>query len=361
MPTAVPASTTIPLATLESAADALGRDPRLAEALATAAHALHARPDYAAWHGGGLTEGTPFEADAALPGALADLGLATGARFLAKVNLLGGKVFLTDGVWVDKADRVFPFADESETLIRHAAARVPGFEPDLVVDLATGCGHSAIGYPGEVRRFALDINPRALAYARINGAMNGLSRDSLRVLANDVRDGVPVEVMKAGAANVLFLANMPFGPSAGRGVLPLTSDGGESGVDLQLATVDAIDGFARAMGPSCRVRASIMGMTVGAPDLGRWEMMDPAIERFGADRVRWTHLPDELVYRVDGLRAGGNPSPLAEALSHMADCRLYFTDESRPSVKARWRDLADSLGRRGWTHMAYGIVDVDLG
>lgn len=360
MPTAVPASTTIPLATLESAADALGRDPRLAEALATAARALHARPDYAAWHAGGLTEGTPFEAGAPLPAALADLGLATGARSLAKVNLLDGKVFLTDGVWVDKADRVFPFADESETLIRHAAARVPGVEPDLVVDLATGCGHSAIGYPGEVRRFALDINPRALAYARINGAMNGVS-DSLQVLANDVRAGVPAAVRETHATRVLFLANMPFGPSAGRGVLPLTSDGGESGVDLQLATVDAIDGFARAMGPSCRVRASIMGMTVGAPDLDRWEMMDPAIERFGADRVRWTHLPDELVYRVDGLRAGGNPSPLAEALSHMADCRLYFTDESRPSVKARWRDLADSLGRRGWTHMAYGIVDVDLG
>lgn len=359
MPTAARASDTIPLATLETLASDLTLAPERAAALAEAARSVHSRPDYAAWLAGGLTEGTPFEA-IDLPPMFSEMGLGDGARSLAKVNVVDGKVFLTDGVWVDKAHRVFPFADESETLTRHACRRVADFEPDVVVDLATGCGHSAIGYPGGARRFALDVNPRALAYARINGAMNGLDGDALRVLANDVRDGVPDEVSRAGGSRVLFLANMPFGPSAGRGVLPLTSDGGESGIDLQLATVDAIDRFARAAGPGCQVRASIMGMTVGAPELGRWEMADPAIERFGADRVRWTLLEDELVYRVDGLRAGDNPSPLAEGLSHMADCRLYFTDAERPAVKARWRDLTESLGRRGWTHLAYGIVDVDL-
>ena len=360
MPTA-PSPDTIPLRTLESAADSVEGDAGLARALAQAARAVHASPAYSGWISDGVAERFPFRSKDALPPALVELGLAEGSRSLAKINVAGEHVFLTDGVWVDKAERVFPFTKESMTLTAHAAARSADLAPDLVVDLASGCGHSAIGYPGAAIRFSFDVNPRALAYARINRAMNAIPEYTLRIMANDIRKGVPAEVGETPASNVLFLANMPFGPSPSPGVLPLSSDGGETGLDLQVATLDAIGGFAETMGGSRRVRASVMALTLCNPAQGRWEVTDLAVERFGAERVEWTLLGEERLYHVDGRESGDNPSPLDEALPRIADFRLYFDDHERDAVRESYRELARSLGRRGWTHLAYGIVDIELG
>ncbi|MFX4914349.1 hypothetical protein ABTC20_19240, partial [Acinetobacter baumannii] len=81
-------------------------------------------------------------------------------------------LFVTDGVWVNQGWRVFPFCDESETLLAHASGNA-GW-PDWTLDLAVGCGHNILGLDGAERRIGLDINPRALAYSAVNRALNGI-------------------------------------------------------------------------------------------------------------------------------------------------------------------------------------------
>ena len=133
--------------------------------------AVHASPSYQAWLGS-LAETEPFIlSDGAVDARLLERArLARSGRLLVKLNRTGDNVFLTDGVWVEQRVRVFPFCDESAALV--GFVREAGFAgwANWTLDLATGCGVNAIALGG--RSLAFDINPRALAYAAANRALN---------------------------------------------------------------------------------------------------------------------------------------------------------------------------------------------
>ena len=139
--------------------------------------------------------------------------------------------------------RVFPFCDESAALVGFAHKAGLAEWSDWTLDLATGCGHNAMVLGG--RSLAFDINPRALAYATANRALNGIPGRDCVLALNDIRDGIPQAVASGLDGHVLILANMPFGPAPSQDALPLTSNGGESGADLQIATYRAIADLAR--------------------------------------------------------------------------------------------------------------------
>ena len=60
---------------------------------------------------------------------------------------------------------------------------------------------------------AFDINPRALAYAAVNRALNGIPGQDCVLALNDIRAGIPRAVLPGRDEHVLILANMPFGPA----------------------------------------------------------------------------------------------------------------------------------------------------
>ena len=102
-----------------------------------------------------------------------------------------------------------------------------------------------------------------------------------------------------------------------------------------------------------------MGLTVGDRAADRWEIVERAVEYFGADRVRWHLLTEEHVFRIDGVRQLGNPAPVAIALPGLASCRLYTPDEDERAAKiVAFADLARRHETRGNPDIAYGIVEI---
>jgi hypothetical protein len=283
--------------------------------------------------------------------------LAQSDRLLVKLNQAGEGVFITDGVWVEQRVRVFPFCDESAALIGFVRKIGLAEWADWTLDLATGCGLNAMVL-GK-RGFAFDINPRALAYATVNRALNRISGKDCVLALNDIRDGIPKAVVLGLDGHVLILANMPFGPAPSADALPLASNGGESGADLQIATYREVADLACSAGTRFTFRACLMGLTVGDRAADRWEIVERAIECFGVERVRWHLLSEEHVFRVDGVRQLGNPAPVAIALPGLASCRLYSPDESNRTAKiAAFTNLAKRHADGGNPDIAYGIVEV---
>lgn len=335
----------------------LSADAGLAGVLSEQLRAIHASPSYQDWLGT-LAEAEPFMLPNSANATLLERArLAHSGRLLVKLNRTGEGVFLTDGVWIEQRVRVFPFCDESAALVGFVRKTGLAEWADWTLDLATGCGLNAMALGG--RSFAFDINPRALAYAAANRALNSIPGKDCVLALNDIRDGIPKAVVLGLDGHVLILANMPFGPAPSPDVLPLTSNGGESGAHLQIATYRAVADLARSAGSRFSFRACLMGLTVGDRTADRWEIVERAIEYFGADRVRWHLLSEEHVFRVDGVRQLGNPAPVAIALPGLASCRLYSPNECERAAKIdAFADLAKRHGVSGNPDIAYGIVEV---
>lgn len=335
----------------------MANDPRLAGQLAIALRAVSESPGYRAW-AGSLAEAVPFQLAGFVDAELLErTGIACDGHLTVKLTSMGHHLFLTDGVWVDPRVRVFPFSDESSALTGFVRRHNLDNWADSIVDLATGCGHTPVALG--VNGVAFDINTRALAFAIVNRALNGVPAGSCLLALNDIRNGIPETIGRGLRGNVLVLANMPFGPSPSRDALPLTSHGGESGIDLQIATYRAIADLAHGHADRISVRACILGLTVGNRTENRWEIVDKAIDCFGIGRVGWNLLNDEHVFRIDGVRQMGNPAPVADALRGLASCRLYTPDDHERAAKM---EAFDALGRRhaarGNPDIAYGIVEI---
>jgi hypothetical protein len=335
----------------------LSSDAGFSQALNEQLRDILALPSYHAWLGT-LAEAEPFTLPSSINMLLLETArLARTGHLLVKLNRSGNGIFLTDGVWVEQSVRVFPFCDESTALVSFVHKAGLTEWADWTLDLATGCGHNAMALSG--RRVAFDINPRALAYAGANRALNRITTRDCVLALNDIRDGIPQAVASGLDGHVLVLANMPFGPAPSQDALPLTSNGGESGADLQIATYRAVADLVHAAGRKVSVRACLMGLTVGDHSTNRWEIVDMAIAQFGAAHVRWHLLDKEHVFRIDGIRQLGNPAPVTIALPGLASCRLYTPcDRARSAKVAAFADLARRHEMRGNPDIAYGIVEI---
>ncbi|MBM0207566.1 hypothetical protein JNW90_34785 [Micromonospora sp. STR1s_5] len=337
-------------------------DPEFADAVREQIGTLFASVAYQSWLSGGLAEKDPFELPADLHiGAIEHAGLVRAGTLDVKINAIGRQLFLTDGVWVRQAARVFPFADESRALLQYVERRGLGQWAELVIDLAAGCGHNAFGFVGTAESAAFDVSPRAIAYLGLNRVLNDISARRSLIALNDIRDGIPDALTSSFSRRVLFLANMPFGPAPARGILPPTSDGGASGADLQFATIEAIKTFAQRDKGSRELRACLLALTVGDRATDRWEVVEQAKAQFGDMNVSWELLRDEKIFRISGVREQDNPAPVAVCFPRIADCRLYVREEESGPLRAAYSELATELESAGWPDMAYGIVDISLG
>jgi DNA-directed RNA polymerase subunit N (RpoN/RPB10) len=271
----------------------------------------------------------------------------------AKINLVGDSLMLTDGVWVDSDIRVFPFSDESAAISKYCCRRGLLERADLVIDLATGSGHNLAWFGRDVRGVGMDINPRALSYFHLNNVINGLSNRT--GVLNDIRRGISNIVDGAGTPNILILGNLPFGLAPTQRTLPFTSNGGETGVDLQGAALAAIAAFMRTKF-GARARAVLLGYSVGNSTDGRWQVLDLARAMLPEHELGFSILDDEGLTRVDGRRVLANPSPVRMALQAAGACRLYHQDTDR--AQALYACLSDRLVARGFSDLAYVVLEI---
>lgn len=274
-----------------------------------------------------------------------------------KINLRGDQVFITDGLWVDPSIRAFPFSDESDLVMR--ACEESGWMDwaTCVIDPATGCGHNLLRYEGRgVRRFGFDRNARALAYASINAALNGI--DEATFGNRDIRDGIPSLFQQGSGERILVVANMPFALVPNHDAIARSADGGRHGYELTLALLEAFDGLAARLDGASELRCVVLTYSVGALRDGSWVVPDYAAERFGSANVTWRLWEDEKLWRVNGKKEQVNPMPLP-LLKRKADCRFYVRgDIAREALRREYEQLTEELAREGLDHLAYGVITV---
>jgi hypothetical protein len=310
--------------------------------------------EYQAWHSGGTMELRPFAPPNGLgTGVLEELGLVREGQLGVKINLVGDSLMLTDGVWVNSDIRVFPFSDESEAISKYCCRRSLLERTDLVIDLATGNGHNLAWFRRDVRSVGMDINPRALSYFHFNNVINGIG-NRVGVL-NDIRCGISNIVDGADTPNILILGNLPFGLAPTARTLPATSNGGETGLDLQRAALAAVAVFMRTKFGT-RSRAVLLGYSVGSSTEDRWQVLDLARAMLPEHELGFSILKDEGLTRVDGRRVLANPSPVRAALHAAGSCRLYH--QNTKQAQALYASLSDRLVARGWSDLAYGVLEI---
>lgn len=320
-------------------------------------------PSYAAWAEHAEYEGLMFRMDNSLAfesdrerRLLELLKLVESDALRVKLHVRGEQVFITDGLWVAPAIRVFPFIDESDLVLRTYKTAGLADWATCVIDPATGCGHNALRYQTpDVRRYGFDRSPRAISYAAINALVN--EADNTLFAVNDVRTGLP-PVFAHDHERVLVLANMPFVLTPSKNVILRTAEGGRHGFEMIVAMLDAVNALGERLPPGSELRCVSVAYSVGSVHDDSWAVADKAAERFGSAHVNWSLMDGERLWRVNGKKEQPNPMPLS-ALKRKADCRFYVRREAnRERIRAEYGQLAHELESAGYTHLGYGALTI---
>jgi hypothetical protein len=329
----------------------VAQDPRRLSELRECLDALQRSEPYQHWWKFESREPFALARATSVPGLerLERAGLVQGGRLGVKVNRIDDKLFITDGAWVSHLLRVFPDPDEALLLLGHARRRGLIDWADWVIDPAAGCGHTPIGFPGRARRISCDANARAILFASINARLNQLGPERFLALFNDMNAGLPPVLRIDG--NVLFFTNVPFAPSARRGDLALNSAGGSTGADLQVAAFQLVRRFHHEH--QVPVRACFLTWTVGSLERDEWEVPQLCREMFAGRKIEWS-----IFENYEGQEMP-NPTPIADALMDLASSQ-YAVSPRDPHVEQAYAELARRLIRQGHTHVAYGMLELQL-
>ncbi len=283
-----------------------------------------------------------------------------------KLNARDSQIYITDGLWVSPSIRVFPFADESDLVMKTCAERGWMDWATCVVDPAVGCGHNLLRYQGDgVRRYGFDRSARAVAYAAINAVLNNI--DQTTVGLSDIRKGISPVFTASESERVLIVANMPFALVPNPDTIARSTDGGRYGYQLTLDLFKAVDELASSLDERSELRCVALTYSVGSKQADKWVVPESAYERFGKKvsatsdgddgfGAEWRLWPDEKLWRVNGKKEETNPMPLVR-LERKADCRFYVREDARrDAVRAEYRALTEELAKRDYDHLAYGSV-----
>ena len=289
---------------LNQIAMVLRSDETLSARLRVLLHKLCNLPEYAEWVNVKQYAGqrfrlprnfiSPVTVDRRL---LESLRLVVDDVLQVKLNCVdNGLIFMTDGLFVPAAYRVFPDNDESDCLMRALTEENWLDWATAVIDPATGCGHNALRVDA-AHRFGLDISMRALSFAAVNSFLNAKPFSALAYA--DIERGIPL-LLNHGAERTLFAVNMPFVIEPISGALARTSAGGENGYEKTVSAMRAIKGYASHASAEGQVRAVILTYSIGNRQDERWVVFEEAKGIFGSANVAWKLLENERLWRVNG-------------------------------------------------------------
>jgi hypothetical protein len=287
---------------------------------------------------------------------LQQLGLLNGSLLEVKIDSCGDSLHITDGSWVDPKIRVYPFTDES-ALICNYVSKNSDIEYDLLIDPACGCGHHGMGIKNIPLKACLDINLRAIAYCRLNAILT----ESPQMLCglNDLRDGIPDIFNKISVDQTLVAINMPFAifPLAPDLPRTLAQDGGDRGAALTFSAISAVEKLVKHASCMKSIRCVSLFYSLGNQEKDQWEVVEYAKKLFGDDSVSFQIFRDEKMWRVNGKKEQMNPMDL-EYLKLKADCRHTYEEREAESARIGYKELESTFRDNGFTHLAYGILDI---
>jgi len=129
------------------------------------------------------------------------------------------KIIITDNIESLRQDAVFPLCQENLYFIENLKVA----EGSLVLDLCTGSGIFAIFAAEKAKKVvAVDINPRAIQFARLNAALNGVDH-KIEFILGDLFQSIKKTKFD------LIISNPPFEPTPKGWKNYIHSDGGDGG------------------------------------------------------------------------------------------------------------------------------------
>ena len=217
---------------------------------------------------------------------------ATGTEIRGAVDVFcsDGFLFATDHRYMIRAedaleeDPVMYIGMDSHGLVQTA----PREACDSLLDLCCGSGVQGIvasRYAGHV--IAVDINPRAIRFARFNAQLNGVSN-------HEVREGSLYDVVESMRFDVI-LANPPFVPSPEANLK--FRDGGATGENILRAIVEAAPAHLNPAGRLCIV-TDLVDVANYETKLASWL---PGVDGVGA--ILTTADRDEILFSVPHCHA----------------------------------------------------------
>jgi hypothetical protein len=331
--------------------------------------AIYLLPEYQSWlnressHAGRFQLPVHFGANLSTTGRriLERFGLINGTFLEVKIDKHGNRIHLTDGGWVPSSFRVYPYSDESQILCSYIHQHKLANEVDLLLDPACGCGHHGLALSTIPIRAYLDINLRALAFCRINSILS--STEQMLSGLNDIRQGFPLIFNQIHSKSALVVVNMPFAIHPKKETLPptLAQDGGDRGVALTFAALNATRQLASKAKGIEMMRLVILFYSLGSRKSGswHWEVEDRARAMFPGSRAVVTLLEGERMWRVNGVKAEPNPMPLGR-MKTKAQCRHTFLESQASDAEAGYVALTNQFANFGYTHLGYGILDIQI-
>jgi hypothetical protein len=286
-------------------------------------------------------------------------GLINGDMLTAKIDVHEGRIHLTDGNWVNPTERVYPYTEESEQIVNFIAKRKLLSDVDLLVDPACGCGHHSLGLASVPRKINLDINPRALEFARLNAAIAGMH--DILFAENDIRRNIPRPLYDLVSEHTLIVVNMPFSiqPTFDGSSRSLAQDGGDRGIEFTTAALAAIAAYMKEC-RSARVSAVVLFYSLGNPAKGTWDILDIAEELLPQGSYDFSLLEGQTMWRVNGRKSESNPMPI-DRLATKALCEHTYSHSDRSKALDWYATRTAAYAELGFTDLGYGVLHIDSG
>lgn len=300
---------------------------------------------YQAWHTD--RRSAPFQTNDTWT-QLTELGMVQDGLLQVRINKIGGRYFLTDSPGSNSRFAVFPYSDEAEDLLRHVYQEKLHLWADTIIDMSAGCGHTPLGMETDATRYAYDINPRALAYTRINAALNGLPDSLVSIASNDLKRALPPSLLSLGGRKVLFLFNTPFNPNpapANLEAMPISGDGGITGDDFQIRAFEIVADF-KARFPDKDVKALFLSWTFGRSINDSWDMQDKG-EKILKARTAWTLVgadPHDHSWSGD----------VQENFDQLLSSNYLLKND--PTILEAFTQLTKNQAALGFDRIGYGLV-----
>jgi len=309
--------------------------------------ALWATENYKAWHADKSNTILPFYTEGDWE-YLRALGLIRDSSLQVRINKIGDRYFLTDAPWFNHRFAAFPYSEEAESLLDYAYQEQLHLWADTIVDMSAGCGHTPLGMETGADRYVYDINPRALAYAKLNALINQLPQSRVSIAFNDMKRRLPLSLLSLRGQKVLFLFNTPFVPNPSPRSLeamPISVDGGTAGEDLQVRSFEIVAEFEKRF-PEKQVMALFLTWSFGRFRDGFWELQDKCDEILNA-KTKWSFasfLADEP----------GNGCDVQENFDYLQESNWVLRKD--PAISNSFAQLANAQAAKGFGQLGYGIL-----